>query len=58
MAQFIIRILQYAWKYGKSAIDKVVAWVRRNWEKVKKWIDAGLSITAIIEIILRILGIG
>lgn len=57
MLSFIARVLRMAWKYGKDKIAKVVAWIRRNWPTVQKWIDRGLGLTAIIELILQILGL-
>jgi hypothetical protein len=33
-------------------------WIKNNWSTVKKWIERGMSVTTIIELILRILGIG
>lgn len=58
MWSFILKVLGYAWRYGTAAINKVVSWIKNNWDTVKKWIDRGLSVTTIIEIILRLLGIG
>lgn len=58
MWNFIRKVLQYAWRYGRAALNKVVGWVRRNWGQIKKWLDGGLSVTAIIELVLRLLGIG
>lgn len=56
LAKFIAAALKWIWKYGKRAIDAVIDFARRFWQRVKKWVDLGLTITAIIELILRLLG--
>ena len=55
---FIAKVLAKAWKYGVAAINKVVAYIKSHWDTIKKWIERGLTVEAIIELILRILGIG
>ncbi|MCB0910737.1 MAG: aureocin A53 family class IId bacteriocin [Propionibacteriaceae bacterium] len=58
MWSFIYKVLRLAWKYGSTAITKVVAYIKSHWDTIKKWIERGLTVEAIIELILRILGIG
>ncbi len=58
MWSFIYKVLRLAWKYGASAIQKVVAYIKSHWDTIKKWIERGLTVEAIIELILRLLGIG
>ncbi len=57
MLGFIIKVAGYAWKYGTKAIKAVTAWIKNNWSTVKKWLDRGLSVTTIIELILKSLGL-
>ncbi len=52
---FIAKVLGYAWKYGVRGVNAVVGWVRTHWSTVQRWLNAGLSVTSIIEIIIRIL---
>ncbi|MFV2144136.1 aureocin A53 family class IId bacteriocin [Isoptericola sp. G70] len=42
---------------GGSKVSKAIAWARRNWRTVKRWLDAGLSFATIMELILRALGL-
>lgn len=58
MKKFIAKVLGYAWKYGVKKVKKVAGWVKNNWKTVLKWIETGLSVPTIIEMVLRILGIG
>lgn len=46
-----------AWRWGASKVSKAIAWARRNWRTVKRWLDAGLSFATIMELILRALGL-
>jgi hypothetical protein len=55
MWSFIAKVAGYAWKYGVKKINAVIAWIKKNWKTVLKWIEAGAATTTIIEQILRIL---
>ncbi|WP_402376767.1 aureocin A53 family class IId bacteriocin [Isoptericola rhizosphaerae] len=46
-----------AWRWGARKVSKAIAWARRNWRTVKRWLDAGLSFATIMELILRALGL-
>ncbi len=56
--QFIYWVLRQAWRWGYWRVKKVAEWAYNNWRTVLGWIEKGLPWVTIVEIIMRILGIG
>lgn len=56
--EFIAWVLKQAGRWGMTTVRRVADWARQNWKQVEIWLGRGLSFYTIVEMILRILGIG
>lgn len=52
---FIARVAGMVWRFGVTKVNAVIAYARRNPNKVKKFI-ASNGVLGAVELILRILG--
>ena len=55
--RFIAWLVGQAWRYGTRVIDRVVAWVRKNWGTVQRWLERGITFGTILQWILQSLGL-
>lgn len=56
MLGVIPRLAALAWKYGKAAVTRAIAWARKNKPTVDRWVRVGGYAYA-IEMVLRAIGV-
>ena len=55
--RFVSWVLDQAWRWGSSIVNRVARWARKNWRTVYNWIVRGDGWNVIIGLIRRALGI-
>lgn len=55
--QFIAWLSKLAWKWGSVVISAVIRWAKNHLGDIIKWLGGGATFEAILQWILRVLGL-